>query len=271
MSVIDLVVTDLDGTFWDVEQQVHPTTREALDELTRRSIPWLVATGRRARSTRVPLAALGLAPSAIVLNGAIGLDLESGDRFHCHAFDPAVAREVVAAYAAAGHSPVVYVDHPQYDVFLSESPTTHPDHARNLRPFAGIADLDQVAAEMAVLSFGVIGCSHAPLVEVATRLEGLAETSLDRGLDFPGEGLFNLMVGPFGLSKWTGVEIFCRRAGIDAARVLAIGDGPNDVELLVNAAAALVPSDASESALAVADHVVPPVSAGGWVHLLDFI
>jgi hydroxymethylpyrimidine pyrophosphatase-like HAD family hydrolase len=78
-------------------------------------------------------------------------------------------------------------------------------------------------------------------------------------------------VGPLGLSKWDGVVVYCEHAGIDPSRILAIGDGPNDVELLERAAVAVVPSCGQQPALAVADHVVRPTRDGGWADVLDLV
>ena len=81
-GTIGLVVTDLDGTLWERPETIPERTLDAIAELERRSIPLLIATGRRVASTRDPLAAVGLAPPAVVLNGGLGVDLASGQRFH---------------------------------------------------------------------------------------------------------------------------------------------------------------------------------------------
>ncbi len=86
--------------------------------------------------------------------------------------------------------------------------------------------------------------------------------------DFGGHGL---TVNPIGLSKWVGVLAYCALAGIDPSRVLALGDGDNDRELLTNASVALVPEDAHEHALATAHHVVPSPAVGGWAAVLDHV
>ena len=75
MPAVELVVTDLDGTFWHTDDHLPDAVLAAVAELERRGVPLLVATGRRLASTRDPLAAVGLAPPAIMLNGAIGIDL----------------------------------------------------------------------------------------------------------------------------------------------------------------------------------------------------
>src|SRR4051812_38365093 len=80
MVDIELVVTDLDGTFWDADTTVHPNTLAAVADLEARGIGLLMATGRRLGSTREPLGLVGLRPPAIMLNGALCLDLLTGQR-----------------------------------------------------------------------------------------------------------------------------------------------------------------------------------------------
>jgi hydroxymethylpyrimidine pyrophosphatase-like HAD family hydrolase len=97
MADVELVVTDLDGSLWFGYQEVHPTTVAAWNELEQRGVPVLVATGRRVTSTREPLARFGLAPPAIVMNGALALDLANGVRSHRHAYDASDARALALA------------------------------------------------------------------------------------------------------------------------------------------------------------------------------
>jgi hydroxymethylpyrimidine pyrophosphatase-like HAD family hydrolase len=52
---------------------------------------------------------------------------------------------------------------------------------------------------------------------------------------------------------------------------MAIGDGPNDIELLANAAVAVVPGDAHPAARLLADHVVGRAADGGWADILEIL
>lgn len=264
---IELVVTDLDGTLWHTADEVDPAVVDAVRTLDGRGVPLLVATGRRVASTRAPLARVGLAPPAVVLNGALGLDLATGERFHRapYAADEAVA--VHAAFRSAGLDPVVYLDHPTLDAVLSTTPSTHPEHVRQLG--AATADLDTVVATEAVLGFSVIGVEHGRCVAARDAVGDRAETHLDRSLEFP--GLATLTVAPHGQSKWDGVLAFCRLHDLDPGRVLALGDGSNDLELLAGAAVALVPVVAHPDALAAADHVIPSAADAGWTAVLDHV
>lgn len=259
---IELVVTDLDGTLWTNPREVAPETRAAWRALEARGIAVMVATGRRVTSTREPLAALGFTPPAVVMNGAIGLELATGTRFHEHVYDRAAAIEVLRLFLEHDLEPCVYVDDDQIEVCIGENPSTHPNHLEFLGALAVQRDLDEVVQTERVFMFGTMG--HAP-ERVAALIDGLAPTAVAHAQsDFLSNYSFTVI--PRGLSKWAGVVAYCEHAEIDPARVLAIGDGPNDVELLTHAALSVVPERSHADALAVADHVV-----GQWGDILDLV
>ena len=269
---VELVVTDLDGTFWDAATDVHPSVLGAVAQLERRGVPLLVATGRRLTATRDPLARAGLAPPAVVLNGAMGVDLSTATRFHLAPFPTDGALAVYDAFVSVGLSPVVYVDHPRYDVFLSRSPDTNPAHVQALGDTAGrvwgqddrtsVEDLRAVVTEETVLGFSLIGIPFEKAEAADAALRDVAEVHLDRSIDHP--GLAAMTVAPLGQSKWDGVLAFCAARGLDPSKVLAVADGPNDLELLANAAVRVVPKVAHPDALALATAVMPSAEDAGW-------
>ena len=268
MGSVDLIVTDLDGTLWSNQYDVHPDAARALGKVVGGDVPLLVATGRRVTSTRVPLIRLGVSPPAVVLNGAVGLELSTGERFHCAAFDAIEADKVLTGFRSVGLDPCLYVDDPSAEVLLSSTPSTHPRHVEGLGATAAVTDLAQAVMDTPVLAFGIIGVDYDILAAAAAVLDGMAEVHLDRAFDLPNAAI---TVAPRGQSKWDGVVAYCDREGLDAGRVLALADGPNDIELLRNAAVRLVPENAHAPALALADHVIPAAEAGGWRAVLDFI
>ncbi len=266
---ISLVVTDLDGTVWHTDDQIPDVVVSAIGELKRREIPLLVATGRRLASARDPFARIGIALPSVVLNGALGVDLTDGSRFHRAPFAADEAAAVLAGFRTVGLAPVIYVDHPRFDVFLDPNPSTNEAHIAMLGDSAATDDLDRVVAEEAVLGFSMIGVPHNDGVAANDAVGDIAEVHLDRSLDFG--GLISFTAAPRGQSKWDGVLAYCRVHGLDSAQVLALADGPNDLELLDHAAVSLVPEVAHDAALARADHVIPPAADGGWAAVLDHL
>ena len=241
-----VVVTDLDGTLWHTDDQIAAEVVDAVAEVERRGVPLLVATGRRLASTVAPLARVGVRLPMVVLNGALGVEVDGVSRFHTSPYEPDEAAAVLAACRSVGLDPVVQVDHPDVEVFMSTTPGTHPDHVDALRPFARFDDLDRVVAEESVLGFSLLGIDNAAGARIERAIGTTAESHLDRSIEYVGGA--SLTVAPKGQSKWDGVSAFCETHGLDASRVLCLADGANDIELLDNSAVRLVPAVAHPDA-----------------------
>lgn len=260
-SAVSLVVTDLDGTLWDADERVHERTLAALHELAGRQVPVLVATGRRLRSAAASLHRHRLDLPAVLLDGAMGYDLSDLRCFHEACFRPADAIATLAAFTAAGLSPAVYVNRPDVDVLVGRDPSTHALHLAHIGDGLGRGDLDQAVASEAVYAFVVVDGGPEPVAAVAGSLHGAGTATVTHDAYFPGA---TITVRPPQTSKWEGVLAYCREQRIDPGRVLAVGDGENDVELLDGAAISCVVRDGCDAALALADHVIEPAGAGGW-------
>jgi hydroxymethylpyrimidine pyrophosphatase-like HAD family hydrolase len=265
---VSLIVTDLDGTLWEDDSTVDARTLAALDQLASAGLPVLVATGRRVRSTLTPLAAIGWSPPAVVLNGSLGLDLASGERFHRAGFVTADAEAVLERFFAHGIHPCVYIDHDDRPVWVTDTPSTHPEHIAGLGEDLGTGDLEHVTKTEHVLGFGVLGLPRDITERLGAELAAIASPHVDRDRHYGG---YAITVAPATQSKWNGVVAFCELRGLDVDAVLAIGDGPNDVGLLANAAVAVVPNDAHASAREHAHHVVGTAADGGWAEILDLL
>lgn len=240
----------------------------ALHEVQQRGTSVLVATGRRPRSAAEGLAREGLRPPAVFLDGAVGHHLATGERFHQAAFPADDAAAVVAVFEQAGVSPCVYVDRPDADVVVGRNPATRPEHLASIGRWLAREELSAVVDSEPVLAIGVVGYDGDALRAIAAQIAGVAEASVVRDIFF---GDATLVARPRGISKWQGVLSYCERAGCDPERVLAIGDGENDIELLTAAKVACVVSDGCDAALALADHVFEPASAGGWSAVVDLL
>ena len=261
---IEMVVTDLDGTLWPSEARVPAATREAVLELERRGIPVLAATGRRLRSARLALVRAGLAHVPCVgLNGALAAD--QGEVFHAAPFSLDDARTVYDTFVSGGITPVGYVvpdrDGDSVDAFAAEGVSTHPDHLAVLAPTLSSMPEDFTMT----VAFSVLGIPYAALDPIRVMIEELCVADCiltpDRAY-----GEHNLAATARGVSKWTGILAYCARHGIDATRVLAIGDDDNDVTMLENAGVGLAMTHASPAAIAGAGAVVDD-----WTQLLDYL
>jgi len=268
-GAVQLVVTDLDGTLSDAHERIHPASARAIRDLVTGGIPVLVATGRRPRMAAAVLEAGGVAAPAVVLDGALGVDLPTGRVFHRTTFSSEAARQVLAAFDGAGLSPCVYVDRPAIDLVVDDHPSTHPLHLARAAHRVARADLRAVVDTEPVFTLAVVGHpDHRLLESVVAAIGPAGSACIVHDLIYGGG---TLQVRPPGVSKWNGVVSFCADRGLDPARVLAIGDGANDIGLLESAAIPCAVATAAPAALARARHILGPPTTGGWAAVLDLV
>lgn len=265
--MIRLVVTDLDGTFWDRTLTVPPLHLDAVWRLGEIGVEVMVATSRRRRVVAEHLGRVGFSPTAVVLDGAMGVDLADGMRFHDAAFTVDAATEVLARFRAHGLDPCVYVDQPDVDVVVSPAPATSTAHLAYLGPIARTGDLDKAVAAPGVYGFSVTGRPHSEVADLAGDLVAFgAETVVFHEEQYGG---WSVVVAPPGVTKWNGVLAHAGRRGITPDEILSVGDGDNDVEMLTRAGVAVAVRGGTERAVAAADHLIDGPESNGWAAILD--
>lgn len=267
MRIDTLVVTDLDGSLWH-DERCHPATLAALERLESAGVPVLVATGRRIGSARRGFDANDLAFPAVLLNGALGHDFVTGRRFHSHAFTSDDVAAVFDVFDSFGLSPCIYTDDGLVHAFR---PTTSEGHLATIGDdLVPIERPREVPRERSVLSFSMLGIAR-------TRVEEAARTIVELGLgEAPcyADGIYDewsIMVQAPGISKWQGIQAWLADRDAVADRIVAIGDGGNDLEMLAAADVAVAVEGGDPRALGLADVVIPPPERGGWARVLDLV
>lgn len=234
----------------------------AIRRLSEAGVDLVVASGRRPGSIRRGLAGNDLVLRSICLDGALGRDLATGETFFRASFEPHLAREVLDGLLSLGLEPVVNVASPDdRDCVIGTTPSTHPTHLISIRTWSRQDDLHRVVAEETILGFGFCGLLADPRPACQNALP--ANLDLTSGPDTVNGG-WGLTVRPPGISKWSAVVAYCARYGVDADRVLAVGDGHNDLELLRHAAVACAVTGGDEELIELADHVIGTPATGGW-------
>jgi hydroxymethylpyrimidine pyrophosphatase-like HAD family hydrolase len=269
-DVIRLVATDLDGTFWGrnfVPPAEHVT---AVHELARRDVSVLAATSRRPRVTKQRLADVGLKLPAVMIDGAVGIDFRTDERFHEATFGAEAAMHTLAAFRAHGLDPCMYIDHPDIDIAVSTSPSTCPEHLERLGHLAGTCDLDEIATAAAVYAFSILGLDHELLAPLAGELADWYGTTVVLFPE-PDYGRFGLIVNPRGVSKWSGIEAYCKLHGIATEEVAAVGDGLNDLDMLRRAEVRIGVEGGRAEVVEMADFLIEPPERGGWEAILGII
>jgi len=266
--MIRLVATDLDGTFWGPDLVPPSEHLAAVRELERRNVIVLAATSRRPRVTRQRLGSVGLKVPAVLIDGAVGIDFRTDERFHEAAYEAEAARVTLGAFRAHGLDPCLYVDDPEIDVAVSAGPSTCAEHLERLGRLAGTRDLEDVASTTTVYAFSVLGLEHEVLAPLAGELAAVHGNTVVLFPE-PDYGRFGLTVNPQGVSKWSGIEAYCGLHGIAPDEVAAVGDGLNDLEMLRRARVRIGVRGGREEVAELADFLIDPPERAGWQSIVE--
>lgn len=77
-------------------------------------------------------------------------------------------------------------------------------------------------------------------------------------------------VNPAGVSKQSGIDVFCREFGIDVAQTMSFGDGGNDISMLRYAGIGVAMGSAAPEVVASADFHTSDVDEDGILKALEY-
>ena len=197
------------------------------------------------------------------IDGALGIDFRTGERFHEAVFGAEAARHTRAAFQAYGLDPCLYVEDSEIDIAVSRSPSTCAPHLEKLGRLAETRDLAETASTMSVYAFSVLGLDREVLAPVAGELADAHGATVVLHPE-PDYGKFGIVVNPQGLSKWSGIEAYCTLHGIETDEVAAVGDGLNDLEMLRQAGVGIGVRGGRGDVIEMADFLIESPERRGW-------
>ena len=262
-----LVASDVDGTLLDAHEQVTPRTRAAIDALRGGGVPFVLVTGRPPRWIAPVVDQLGFAPLSVCANGAVLYDPATDEVLSAELLAVellgqvaevaerllpgcGLAAERVGRSAHDSATPPFVAASGYVHVWLNPDNTEVEDHLVIAEPAV------KLLVRHPEMTSGAMAAALRPA------LEGLVDLtwSSDNGL---------VELAAFGVTKASGLAVVARGLGVDAGRVVAFGDMPNDVPMLRWAGLGVAMGNAHPDALAVADEVAPPHTEDGVAQVLE--
>ncbi|MDR7077339.1 Cof subfamily protein (haloacid dehalogenase superfamily) [Neobacillus niacini] len=247
------IFIDMDGTLLKASNYISHRNMEAIYRLINQGIQVFLATGRHHEVTAPYHKEIGLRTPMICLNGAAIHHAETGrvlqkktvrlneDRFH----------------HLTAESPFNVIVHTANGLYCKET-NEEIDYWTEVGqiPPRFIGDLRQ-ANYQDVLKYSVR--TGAPSPELSDLFKKEAEViNWDDGFE---------LLAP-NVSKWSAIKSLLREYRISPSEVVAIGDGPNDIEMLRHVGTGVAMGNASEKVKAAADFVTGHHENDG---LADFI
>jgi Cof subfamily protein (haloacid dehalogenase superfamily) len=262
-----MIATDVDGTLLDEDELVTPRTKAAVLAAVDAGTQFVLATGRPPRWISPVVDALGFAPMAVCANGAVLYDSATDRILSARTLSAEVLAELaeVATRVIPGAGLAVErVGRSAHDAatpqFLSSPGYEHawlnPDNTE-----VSIEDvLSAPAVKLLIRKAGARSADMAAALAPHIGIEGDLTYSTNNGL---------IEVVPLGVSKATGVDEVARPLGITAEDVVAFGDMPNDIPMLLWAGLGVAMGNAHPEAKAAADEVTTPNTDDGLARVLE--
>ena len=261
MTAPALIACDVDGTLFDDDETITPRTREAVRAAVAAGAHFILATGRPPRWVRPVVEALGFAPMAACANGAVIYDPATDRVLSARTLSVDLLGELaeIANRAIPGAGLAVErIGNSAHDTatpqFVSSPGYEHawlnPDNTE-----VSIEDLlSAPAIKLLIRKAGARSADMAAKLARHVGLQGDITYSTNNGL---------VEILPLGISKATGVEEIARPLGISADEVVAFGDMPNDVPMLLRAGHGVAMGNAHPETVAAADEVTSPNTDDG--------
>ncbi|BBZ42212.1 hypothetical protein MCNS_52750 [Mycobacterium conspicuum] len=228
---------------------------------------FILATGRPPRWVRPVVEALGFAPMAACANGAVIYDPATDRVLSARTLSVDLLGELaeIANKAIPGAGLAVErIGNSAHDTatpqFISSPGYEHawlnPDNTE-----VSIADLlSAPAIKLLIRKAGARSADMAAELAKHVGLQGDITYSTNNGL---------VEILPLGINKATGVEEIARPLGIDDDEVVAFGDMPNDIPMLLRAGRGVAMGNAHPEAVAAADEVTSPNTEDGVARVLE--
>jgi Cof subfamily protein (haloacid dehalogenase superfamily) len=267
MTLPALIASDVDGTLLNDDEAITERTRAAVAAAVEGGATFVLATGRPPRWIAPVVDALGFAPMAVCANGAVLYNPATDRIVSARTLSPDVLGELaeiatriipgaglaVERIGSSAHDAATpqFVSSPGY-----EHAWLNPDNTE-----VSLEDLlSAPAVKLLIRKAGVRSDDMAAALAKHVGVEGDVTYSTNNGL---------VEVVPLGISKASGVEEVARPLGIAAEDVVAFGDMPNDVPMLVWAGHGVAMGNAHPDALAAANEVTAPNTDDGLARVLE--
>ncbi|GIH60122.1 Cof-type HAD-IIB family hydrolase [Microbispora siamensis] len=252
--MIRWIVTDLDGTLVGRDLAMVPASRDALRRFRAAGGEVVIATGRMELSARPFYDELGLDGAAILYNGARTVDLGTGAVLRSRHLPPRAWRTLLGMFG----------DLPEgvYPVAFCGGEALAVDDVPELRDYARRDGIDlRDPGDWSALPPG--GITKCMLIG-----DPLPELAIPGTVTVRSEATY-LEVLPEGATKGTALRALAAAHGVPLEQIAAVGDNPNDIDMIAMAGLGVAVGDGHPDVRAAADVVVGACADGAVADVVE--
>ncbi len=262
-----LIASDVDGTLLGADERLSPRTRDAVAAAIAGGAHFVLATGRPPRWIPPVAEALGFGPMSVCANGAVIYDA---------ATDRVISARTLSVDALAELAEIAARVVPGAGLAAERIGRTAHDSATP--QFVSAPGYEHAWLNPDNTEVSQQDLLSAPAVKLLVRKPGMPSAELAAALNkhvgvlgditySTNDGLVE--ISAIGISKAVGVEEVARPLEIRAEDVVAFGDMPNDVPMLLWAGHGVAMGNAHPDAIAAANEVTAPNDDDGLARVLE--
>lgn len=245
--MIKLIAIDLDDTLLNTERHVSPRNREAIRAARERGVMVTLATGRMYQSALPYALELGLDVPLITYQGALIKTALTGEELLHHPIPLDVAQTIIRLVEDSPVQLNLYVDDELYVSELTERGQAYADRVRvPIHPVGRLSTwLKQAPTKIVIV--------HDPeaIAGICAEIQARLGDRVRLTCSWP----HFLEISHPDASKGQALAFFSQRYGISPAKMMACGDGENDLDMIRYAGLGVVMGNGQERAKQVADYV----------------
>ncbi|PRW57026.1 haloacid dehalogenase-like hydrolase [Chlorella sorokiniana] len=245
---VELIVSDVDGTLLNPQQQLTAGTRAALQAAAAAGVPIVVATGKALGPwTADVLPHLGSSLPQIYLQGLL-INCHREGVLYQQQLEEHIILEAVAFADEHGVTLTAYCG----DRIVCRETDEQSDRLLFYKepPPESVGPLERQVGKLPISKL-IFMNSEQRIAELRPAIEQTFAGRASLTTAIPGM----LEVLPLGASKGVGVSWLLDRLGVDPAAVMALGDGENDKEMLELCGLGVAMGNAAPAALSVSDAI----------------
>ncbi|MEO8814500.1 MAG: HAD family hydrolase [Mycobacterium sp.] len=262
-----LIASDVDGTLLDDSEKLTARTRAAVHAAVAEGAHFVLATGRPPRWIRPVVDALGFAPMAVCANGAVIYDPGTDRVISVRTLSTdtlAKLAEIVGRAIPGAGLAVERIGDSAHDAATPQFISSPGYEHAWLNPDNTEVSVDDLLSAPAIKL--LIRQAGTPSADIAAQLAAYVGTAAEITYS-TNNGLVEIV--PAGITKATGIRELIAPLGISEADVIAFGDMPNDLPMLLRAGHGVAMGNAHPEVLAAAAEVTTPNTDDGLARVLE--
>lgn len=260
-----LIVTDMDGTLLNREQELTKKNREAIDFAIENGVKVALASGRMYDSARQHIEYLNMDIPIIACNGSL-IKSSDGKLIYSKKIDTDLCLKAAAVLERYG----VYYQCQHEDILFCRDTDNIDSVYYRINEFMKTQtkvviekDLKKSIQNNDILKFTIIEEDDASMLPIIRK-----ELETIKGLKITSSWENNIEIMSNGVDKGEAIKMLCKHLNIDRSEIIAIGDNYNDIEMIEYAGLGVAMGNSNDDIKKIADYVTDTNEESGFANAI---